>query len=195
MQPQSVIVEGYSGGSMLVPAGARFSVTDVEGQQVADFFALRENNHQEFLSTSITRAVNLSLFPHPGQQFYSTLHQPIVEFVEDHSPGIHDMLFAPCDHELYAARGLMDHPNCRDNYLACARVTGISHKIVPDPVNLFQNTPVAVEGKLELGVAASRSGDHVVLKALEDLIIIVTACSSERVNGGGSTSVKLDLLT
>ena len=191
MPEQSVHIAGYSGGALNVVAGACFRVTDVEGSQIADFFALSTNNHFEYLSTAVTRMVNHTLFPKPGEPFYSTLHHPIVTFMEDNSPGVHDMLFAPCDHQLYAGRGLLDHPNCRDNYSSVAHSSGIEHDVVPDPVNLFQNTPVNNDGSLSLGLAVSTAGDSVVLRAEVDLIVIVTACSSERVNGGGSTPILL----
>lgn len=193
-QAQSIEITGYSGGAFTFCRGESFAITDLQGKQVADLFAFNRDDHFEYLSTSVTRLVNHTLFPKPGQQFYSTQHRPIVTFVEDNSPGLHDMLFAPCDHQLYAERGLANHPNCRDNYLHVAREVGIEHPIVPDPVNLFQNTPHQADGVLKLGLAATNAGDHVILTAETNLIVIVTACSSGRVNGGGSTPISISLL-
>ena len=156
---KTVEVPGYSGGAMEVNKGEHFRIIDVEGAQVGDLFAISRADHFEYLSTAVTRLANHRLFPLPGQDFYSTNHRPIVHFTEDRSPGVHDMLFAPCDRELYQKRGLPDHPNCRANYLACAKERGITHNVVPDPVNLFQNTPVRADGSLELRTTASRPGD------------------------------------
>src|SRR5882672_2841775 len=36
--------------------------------------------------------------------------------------------------------GLAGHPNCRDNFLAAAASAGIVLPVVPDPVNLFQDS-------------------------------------------------------
>jgi len=191
---KTIEVPGYSGRAIDVNAGDYFRIIDVEGAQVGDLFAISRTDHFEYLSTAVTRLVNLNLFPKPGQAFYSTKHRPIIMFVEDQSPGIHDMLFAPCDRELYKSRGMSDHPNCRENYLTCAGEMGIIHSLVPDPVNLFQNTPPQVDGSLEIRTTVSHPGNYVLFCAQMDIIIVLTACSSERINNGKSTPLRIEVL-
>ena len=135
MAEVSIEVPGYSGRWAAVDVGERVRVTDIEGRQIGDFFALCRDDHEEYLSAAVTRLVLRTLFPRPREAFYSTRHRPIVTFLEDNSPGIHDMLFAPCDREIYESRGMPNHPNCRENYLAAAADAGISHQFVPDPVS------------------------------------------------------------
>ena len=191
---ETVEVPGYSGRSVHVRAGESVRITDIEGAQVGDMFAVSVADHTEFLSAAITRQVLHTLFPSPGDPFYSTKHRPMLTFVADHSPGFHDMLFAPCDDALYQSRGMHDHPNCRDNYLACAETEDLAHRVVPEPVNVFQNTPVQADGRLELRTTATAAGDHIVVRAEMDLILILTACSSERINDGKSTPMRIEVL-
>ncbi len=96
-----------------------------------------------------------------GGQFCDQRGEPVLELVADSSPGLHDTLFPPCDRWLYETRGLPGHPNCRDNFLAAAASAGISLPVVPDPVNVFQNSGPRPDGRLAVGVAASRPGDAV----------------------------------
>jgi uncharacterized protein YcgI (DUF1989 family) len=195
----SVEVPGYSGRSVPVRRGAPIRITDVCGTQIGDLFALSQENHSEFLSASVTRAVTWRLFPEVGQCFYTTLRRPILTFLEDHSPGIHDMLFAPCDQLLFEELGWKGpHPNCRDNYLRAAAEAGIRHTVVPDPVNIFENTPPREGGVLLAEVTPTKPGDYLVLRAEMDLVLILTACSVDiglnQINGGKSTPLRIEVL-
>ena len=193
---EQVTVPGYEGRSIVVKQGRRVRLTDVEGTQIGDMFCHLEGDPNEFLSTSVTRLVYRTLFPVVGEYFYSNRHRPILEFVADNSPGLHDLLMAPCDAEMYAGRGFPDHPNCRDNYKAAARRAGLAGDLVPDPVNIFQVTPVHPDGTITVERTQTKAGDNVVFRAEHDVIFIVTACSSDTgdVNGGKSTSMSLEVL-
>ena len=178
----SIEVPGYSGKSARVGSGQYIRITDIVGGQIGDLFAISAKDHEEYLSPSVTRLYNLSLFPKVGQPFYSNKDQPILEFVEDHSPGRHDMLMASCNKKMFEDFGFEDHPNCRDNYFKAAAEAGIKHKTKPDPVNFFQNTPAMPDGSILAGVTMSQPGDYVVLQAKMDIILILTACSTEAIN-------------
>ena len=192
----SVTVPGYEGRFVEVKQGQRVRVTDLEGTQIADVFCHLRNDPTEFLSTSITRLVHRALFPVVGQHFYTNRHRPILEFAEDNSPGLHDLLMAPCDTEMYEDRGFANHPNCRDNYKHAARSAGLDGAHVPDPVNIFQVTPVHPDGSITVERTQTKPGDNVVFRALHDVIFIATACSSDTgdINGGRSTSLSLEVI-
>lgn len=195
---QTLEVPGYSGKGVRVAAGSLIQVTDVQGTQIGDVFAVSEKEHSEFLSPSVTRAVLSRLFPKVGEVFWTNAHRPVLTFVEDCSPGIHDMLFSCCDRQLFEALGVEGHhANCRDNYLAVATEIGIGHGIVPDPVNIFQNTPVESNAELSVHMTPSRPGDSVTFRAEMDLFFILTACSCDialnNINGGVSTPLRIDI--
>ena len=189
----SVDVAGYSGGSVAAKAGQFVKLIDLEGTQIGDLFAIAEADHNEFLSPSVTRLNNRGLFPRIGEAFFSSRDRPILTFIKDQSPGFHDMLIASCNDAWYAGRGMTDHPNCRDNYFAAARAAGIEHAVEPDPVNIFQNTPPGADGIFFIGVTMSQPGDYVTLRAEVDCTVIVTACSSDRILGGKSTPMRLEV--
>jgi uncharacterized protein len=119
----------------------------------------------------------------------------VLEFADDTSPGVHDMLFPPCDRWLYESRGMAGHPNCRDNLLAAAAPAGIVLPVVPDPVNLFQNPGPRSDGTLAIGVAASSPGDMVAFLARRDLVVIVSACSVDYppLNQGHCSPLRIEI--
>lgn len=195
----TIEVPGYSGRAVAVKKGRLIRVTDVEGQQIGDLFAISAADHFEFLSAAVTRAVVWKLFPEVGEAFYTTLRRPILTFLEDNSPGIHDMLFAPCDRVLFEMLGCTEyHRNCRDNYLEAAAGAGIRHTVVPDPINIFENTPPRTDGRLHAGAMPTKAGDNMLFRAEMDLIFVLTACSCDigmnGINGGKSTPLRIEVL-
>jgi uncharacterized protein len=172
-----VIVAPQSGRAVRAGRGDLALVTDVEGHQVADLWAVDAADHRRWLSCGHTRDRCERLFPAVGEEFRDHLGDPILRLAGDTSPGVHDMLFPACDPAMYAARGLAGHPNCRDNFLAAAAAAGISLPVVPDPVNLFQNSSPQTDGRLAIGPAASRPGDSIRRLALRDVVVIVTSCA------------------
>jgi uncharacterized protein YcgI (DUF1989 family) len=177
-----VEVPGYGGGFVRVAAGNFIRITDIVGGQIGDLYAISADDHDEFISPSVTRLYNLTKFPRIGQSFYSNKERPLLTFIEDHSPGLHDMLMASCSKPFFVNFGMEDHPNCHDNYFKVAAEAGITHKFKPDPVNIFQNTPVMPDGSILAGITMTQPGDYVILRAEADIILILTSCSTEAIN-------------
>ena len=127
-------IPAQSGGWLAVPAGRVVRVVDVEGQQIADFFAVSASDNTEWLSAD-------------------------------------------------------------QNFQRAAAEAGWAPPDVPDPVNFFQNTPVGEGGTLSIGVAQSKPGDFVALRAEIDVIVVATACSVDDllVDGDRCTGIRLAL--
>ncbi|MEM8769169.1 MAG: urea carboxylase-associated family protein [Pseudomonadota bacterium] len=194
---QVVEVPGYAGRGIPVDAGATIRLQDVEGQQVADLFALSRDDPSEYLCTARTRALTQRLFPKVEQYFFSNRYRPMLRFTADHTPGAHDTLYASCDPGLHEILGAgTAHRNCHENYLDAARLLGVEGNFVPAPVNFFQNTPVGEDGTLSAACALTKAGDYVELQAEVDLLLIVTACSVDEgsdINGGISTPLRIEI--
>ena len=78
----------------------------------------------------------------------------------------------------------------------CSRTSaGIVLPVVPDPVNLFQDSGPRPDGTLAIGVAASSPGDAVTFLARRDLVVIVTACSVDYppLNQGHSSPLRIEI--
>lgn len=88
------------------------------------------------------------------------------------------MPFAPCAREIYRALGAGEHhPNCRDNFFLALAEFGLRPDFPPDPINVFQNTPIDADGSYVIGVTRSRAGDRAHFRAECELIVVLTACA------------------
>lgn len=194
---QVVEVAPQSGGWVKLSAGQRLRLIDVEGQQVADLFAVADDDFDKWLSTSTSRSVAWRLFPRVGGRFFTTEFEPLLTFDADNSPGIHDMLFSVCRPEMYAAIGAaLPHPSCHENFRKAAAEFGWNPIEVPDPVNFFQYTEIGEDKSLTAMPAPSKPGDSVTLRAERDVFVVVTACSMdvEPINGDRCTGLRLEVL-
>jgi uncharacterized protein len=192
---RSILVAPQSGQAVRVGCGALVRVVDVEGHQVGDMWAIDATDPGRWLSVGHTRDRCERLFPAVGEQFRDQYGEPILELAADTSPGMHDMLFPACDPPLYESRGLLDHPNCRDNFLAAVASAGISLPVVPDPVNLFQNSGPQPDGRLVVGTAASLAGHAITFRVLRDLNFVLTSCSVDYppLNDGRCTPLQIEV--
>ena len=118
-----------------------------------------------------------ALFPKTGEPLYSNRRNPLLLLEDDTSPGRHDMLLACCDKWLYKHYGCPPgHRNCRDNFLEALFEAGFDATLVPNPLNLWMNIPVSNDRDIAIGTPLSKPGDYLVLAALTDVIVVLSAC-------------------
>lgn len=190
-----VVVPAGAGRAVWVRRGERVRVIDVEGGQVGDVFAFAADDPGEHLSASHTRTSTGRLFPLIGEQFVTTRRRPILTLVEDTSPGVHDMLIAACDPARYRALGTTEHASCADNLREALGRVGMTVDVIPQPVNVFMNIPVAPNGELSWLPATSRPGDAVTFQAEMDCVVVVSACPMDlnAINGERPTELAVEL--
>ena len=191
----SVVVPAREARALVLSRGERLSVVDVEGGQVADVFVVTDADTSEQLSAAHTRAHSGRLFPEVGGSFVTDRRRPVLALVADTSPGIHDMLMAPCDQQRYAALGQPDHASCVANLRTALASVGREVPGVPQPVNAFMNVPVAADGTLSWLPAESLPGQSITFEALLDCLVVVSACPQDLVpiNRGGPTALRLEV--
>ena len=171
-----VHIPALTGGGTEVRIGQRVKVIAVQGQQIGDLFAFVLGSTDEFLFPGHTRGKNRCVYPVLGKPFYSNKRNPLLVLEED-TLGIHDLLAPACDYYSHKELGQEDHPSCRGNLVATLERFDFTPESLPDPHNLFQNTPVVdLNGHQEVRKSAAKPGDYVVMEALKDLLVIVTAC-------------------
>jgi uncharacterized protein YcgI (DUF1989 family) len=57
-----------------------------------------------------------------------------------------------------------------------------AHPELVHPHNLFQNSPlINKDGEIKVQESDAKPGDYVVIRALENVVLVVTACASPRV--------------
>ena len=188
----AIIIAPQSGQSIEVRKGQKIIVTDIEGGQVADFFAQAKEDADEFLSTGVTIDCNESLRLNIGDCIYSNLYRPMLRVIYD-DVGEHDLLHPCCRREMYDFfyHNGGGHANCLDNINACM---GSNRKII-HPVNLFMHTEIGNDGKIKVLPPLSKPGDKIILRAERDLLLGIAACSVSEsdCNSGKCTAIRIDL--
>jgi uncharacterized protein len=190
-----LLVPAGGGRGLMVAAGSTFRVVDVEGGQVADLFAFTADDVDEYASASHTRPAIGRLFPRPGQTVLTNLRQPILELVEDNSPGHHDTLYAACDAARYRLLGVDGpHRSCAQNLLESMAALGVGDLAIPQPLNVFMDARVDADGELTTRPASSAAGDNLVFRALVDCYVVVSSCPMDiiPISSGGITPLAIE---
>lgn len=183
------IAGGY-GKAFALTAGQALRITNTFGTQVVDTWALAWRDTSEHLSVEQTRRMNFNLFAEKGDRLWTNRREPLLLLEEDTSPGRHDMLFSACDRWVYKSYGCPPgHRNCQDNFHEALFAAGFGAERVPNPLNLWMSIPVTDNARLALDMPLSKAGDHVLLRALRDTIIVLSTCPMDvsTINGPDRT--------
>jgi uncharacterized protein YcgI (DUF1989 family) len=171
-----VLIKAEFGGRIDVRKGQFLEIVNVEGQQICDFFAFNVDDVTEALSPPHIRTYLSRIVLKPGDLLVSRYRRPMFELIHDMC-GVHDLLIPPCDPTVYVQRyGIEGHRSCRTNLAEVMADKNIPYAYLPDPLNLFQNTPVLADGSIERRTSPARPGDKVVLRALQTVIAVGSAC-------------------
>ena len=169
-------------------------ITNTHGHQVCDFWAFVDDNMSEYMSMAHCHTALGSIFPRAGDVLVTNNRNPIIKFVEDSSPGVHDTVVAACDAARYQQLGISEyHDNCTDNLRMALGTLGRTLTSIPAPFNVWMNIPVAANGAFTWEAPVSQPGDIVRFRALRDCIAVMSACPQDvtPVNGVGNTPTEL----
>ena len=194
MSPISII-EPRHGTGFELKKGQQLKVTDLKGEQVSDFFCFMMNNHEEYLSSGRTLDYLSKIFINKGDILYSSESRPMAKVIED-KVGRHDFLLTPCSKDtfriIYGDKN--PHHGCEGNLLKAFAEKGIHLKSLPNTFNIFMNVIIDEEGKLTVAAPRSKAGDYIIIEALEDLIVGLTACSALQSNNGSFKPIGFEIL-
>ena len=172
-------------------------VIDVEGQQCSDFMAFRaqelDRGEEWLIDSTATRSMVRRAYPGPGllDKFFDREMRPMLAVIQD-TCGRHDTFGLACTARGYAERGFPGHVNCSDNISEALAPYGVARRAAWPAINFFWNTWVDPHSYgLMTAESHSRPGDYVVMRALEDLVCVSTACPDDLdpINGWNPTDV------
>ncbi|MGH6931575.1 MAG: DUF1989 domain-containing protein [Dongiaceae bacterium] len=189
-------VPARTGRGFQVRKGDLIRITDLQGQQPVDFWALNKRDTSEYLSCEHTKPSIEKLHPHQGDAAYTTHRRPIVTLIEDHSPGQHDMQYAACDKWRYKELGAKGkHASCTDNLHKALKTLKLKLPFTPQPWNLFTNFFINPDGSFSVKAPASKPGDYVVLRVDMDAYVVVSACPQDMnlTCGGIPTDIRVEV--
>ena len=180
------VIAPRSGTAFVLQQGERLEVIDAKGGQVADLLAYSAADTLETISNGRTFDYEETIKLTKGNRLWSNRSRPMLEIVED-SAGTHDFLLTPCSEatfeHFYPDKPV--HRGCFGNLAEALEPFGIGPDAIPCAFNVFMNVPVdAASGRLRVDPPTTRPGDKIVLQALMDCVIGLTACSAYASNGG-----------
>ena len=186
------LVNGGFGLGFTATSGQYVTIVDLEGAQAGDFVAINENNLKEGISSVRTRRHLRSLFFGIGDTLLSNYDNPMLKVVLD-TIGVHDSTVPACDPTRYSVDfGVPGHRNCLENLhdglLAHQEIDILD---VPEPFNLFQNSPVAADGHTGVVNPPSKAGDRIVFEVLMDLVCALSPCPQDIIPGNGLCPTKM----
>lgn len=174
-----------SGTAFVLGKGETLRVIDPEGGQVSDLIAFRQRDPREILSNGRTFDYEETIRLTTGNRLWSNRSNPLLEIVED-SAGTHDFLLTPCSEatfrHFYADKPV--HRGCFGNLAEALAPYGVEPDAIPVAFNIFMNVPVDSDGQIRVVKPETAPGDHIRLRALDDLVIGLTACSAYDSCGG-----------
>ena len=177
---KEIFVPAKTGASTTLRKGQLLRLTDLDGRQPIDFWAFFKENPWEHLSCEHTKTSIQRLYPVQGDSAYTNYRRPIINVVEDNSPGQHDMESAACDQARYKELGgTVDHPNCQDNLHFELKKLGLEIKGVFQPWNLFTNFLLHADGTFTFEAPNTKPGDNLILRAELDCHVVISACPQD----------------
>jgi uncharacterized protein YcgI (DUF1989 family) len=179
-------IEPRSGAAFTLNRGDVLTVTDLQGEQVADLLAFCQGDIGEVISSGRTLDYASKLFLTTGDMLYSNRSNVMLEIVAD-NVGRHDFLLTPCSKDTFRIiyGDTNPHHGCFGNLASALAPFGVTEDMIPVAFNCFMN--VAVDGNtgaLRVDPPLSRAGDSIRFKAHMDIIIGLTACSALQSNNG-----------
>jgi uncharacterized protein YcgI (DUF1989 family) len=163
-----------------VPNGALLEIVDIEGQQVADFISIIENDPKEWLSATHSRSTFLRLNLKVGDRLQTNWRRDMYEVVSD-DVGMHDLITSMCDARRYRIDyGVENHRSCRSNFTEALAPWRYEEWQIPDVINIFQNAPIHADRTFGNEIPTSKAGDKIVLRAMVDgIVAAISACPQD----------------
>ncbi len=181
-----------------VAKGEFIQILDVKGRECSDFqaFSLRalDKGLEREIDPTSTRSLTGTLYPAPGilSKYWTVDHEPLVEIVQD-TCGRHDTFGLACTARYYEDLGYPGHVNCSDNMNARLARFGVGPRAGWPAINFFFNTMLDDANAIGMDDPWSRPGDYVLLRALDDLVCVSTACPCDidPANGWNPTDIQV----
>jgi uncharacterized protein YcgI (DUF1989 family) len=190
----SYLLEPRTGTALEIKSGQLLRIIDLQGQQVVDLVSFSHHNHREYLSSPRTMDYNNKIYFSTGDMLYSDRSNPMWTITAD-KVGHHCFLFAPCNQRMFEITygAAKPHPNCFDNLTASLSPFGIQPAQIFVPFNIFMHSEVASSGEIKIKAPLSKPGDYIDLRAEQDLIVGISACSAYKANNYTFGQIRIEI--
>jgi uncharacterized protein len=186
--------EPWMGG---IRAGQVLRIVDLEGNQAVDTLFYNASDTHEHYSAQNTIQAQGNIYLTTGSTLLSNRGHPMLQIVAD-TCGRHDTLGGACSAESNTVRYALERRHmhsCRDSFLLALAKSGreLSKRDLPSNINFFMNVPVTATGGLTFADGISAAGRHVELRAMMDILVLISNCPqlNNPCNGWNPTPVRV----
>lgn len=163
-----------------VKAGQSFRIVDLEGNQAVDTTFYDAEDPSDHYGAVATIVAQKNIYLTTGSILRAESGTPLLEITADKT-GRHDTLGGACSSQSntvrYAREKRYMH-NCRDSFMLQLADGGmdIRKRDLAPNINFFMNVPVTPEGGLKFDDGVSAPGKYVEMKALRDVMVLISNC-------------------
>lgn len=158
--------------------GQTLRIVDLEGNQAVDFLLYSAADDAERYSAQDTVAAQGNLFLQTGTKLMSNEGRPMMTIAAS-AVDYHDTIGGACSCESntlrYGHHTKAQHA-CVENFLEANLLEGRGKRDIVSNINFFMNVPVEADGALGIVDGISAPGLTVDLRAVMDVIIVVSNC-------------------
>jgi uncharacterized protein YcgI (DUF1989 family) len=182
---KTIGIPTQSGTSFRLRRTEQLTVSSPTGTQVADLFCFSQERLLDGLSSGRSIDYNETVRFTKGHILFSQAGVPLLKIVED-SCGRHDFLVTPCSLQMFQMLSGTQayHPSCHENLSHAFAQFGRLPELISTTFNIFMNYTIEQDGTIHLCHPWNKPRDFIVFRALEDLVVGLTACADEATNGG-----------
>ena len=182
----------------VVNAGQTFRILDLEGNQAADTLFYNADDPAERYSAMDTIREQGNVYLSAGTRLLSNECNVMLEIVAD-TCGRHDTLGGACATESNTVRYALDKKcmhACRDSWMLAIAENEqfeMDKRDITHNINFFMNVPVTSDGGLTFEDGISAPGKYVEMKAMMDVIVLISNCPqlNNPCNGYNPTPVEV----
>lgn len=182
----------------VVKAGQTFRILDLEGNQAADTLFYRADDPTERYSAMDTIREQGNVYLTTGTKLMSNECNIMLEIVAD-TCGRHDTLGGACATESNTVRYALEKKcmhACRDSWMLAVTENeqfAMSKRDITHNINFFMNVPITIDGGLTFEDGISAPGKYVEMKAMMDVIVLISNCPqlNNPCNGYNPTPVEV----
>lgn len=189
-------IPAHSGVAFPIRRGQWLRIVDPNGRQVCDLYSVAQEDPREHLSSGRSIDYADTLYLTTGHVLYSNRERPMWTIGRD-DVGRHDLVLTPCSPEMYRRLRGDDgtHPSCYENLRIPMSAFGVESDFIGSTFNIFMDVRFdPTTGKMTIAPPASAAGDSIELRAELDMIVGLTACSSEVTNDGSLKPIDFEIL-
>ena len=165
----------------VVKNGQTVRILDLEGNQAADTLFYSAADPSERYSAMDTIREQGNVYLSTGTVLRSNENNPMLEIVAD-TCGRHDTLGGACATESNTVRYSLEKRcmhACRDSWMLAVAENeefGMGKRDITHNINFFMNVPITEDGGLTFEDGISAPGKYVEMKALMDVIVLISNC-------------------